>query len=130
MLLLCFWFKFQCNCGFLRCECFILSYFFIDNQKAPQKINKHRAMDDIKESIAELKFYQDNIFKHRTKKWQQKADWELCRDREHLLYVLLRNLIFGLLLDVRSRVKSSEIHSDWIWYIFWKRIFLPSIFCG
>ncbi|KAL1826214.1 hypothetical protein ACET3Z_012992 [Daucus carota] len=39
-----------------------------DNQKAPQKINKHRAMDDTKESIAELKFYQDNIFKHRTKK--------------------------------------------------------------
>ncbi|KAL1826215.1 hypothetical protein DCAR_0314414 [Daucus carota subsp. sativus] len=24
-----------------------------DNQKAPQKINKHRAMDDIKESIAQ-----------------------------------------------------------------------------
>ncbi|KAL1816877.1 hypothetical protein DCAR_0521282 [Daucus carota subsp. sativus] len=39
-----------------------------DNKKAPQKTNKHRAMDDIKESIAELKFYKDNIFKSRSKK--------------------------------------------------------------
>ncbi|GAB2275036.1 hypothetical protein Dimus_009804 [Dionaea muscipula] len=33
------------------------------NKKAPPKDNKHRAMDDIKESIRELKFYKDNIFK-------------------------------------------------------------------
>ncbi len=28
----------------------------------PNKTNAHRALDDIKESIAELKFYQDNYF--------------------------------------------------------------------
>lgn len=39
-----------------------------DNKKAPRKENKHRAMDDIKESIAELKYYKDNIFKARSKK--------------------------------------------------------------
>ncbi|KAL8146763.1 oligoribonuclease [Apium graveolens] len=39
-----------------------------DNKKAPQKTNKHRAMDDIRESIAELKFYKDNIFKLKSRK--------------------------------------------------------------
>lgn len=39
-----------------------------DNKKAPQKTNKHRAMDDIKESIAELKFYKNNIFKLKSRK--------------------------------------------------------------
>lgn len=39
-----------------------------DNRRAPQKENKHRAMDDIKESIAELKFYKDHIFKHKSNK--------------------------------------------------------------
>ena len=39
-----------------------------DNKKAPSKKNKHRAMDDIKESIAELKFYKDNIFKSKGRK--------------------------------------------------------------
>ncbi|GMY24192.1 oligoribonuclease isoform X1 [Fagus crenata] len=34
-----------------------------DNKKAPSKKNKHRAMDDIRESIMELKYYRDNIFK-------------------------------------------------------------------
>ncbi|KAI4383716.1 hypothetical protein MLD38_009522 [Melastoma candidum] len=34
-----------------------------DQKKAPAKENKHRAMDDIRESIMELKFYKDNIFK-------------------------------------------------------------------
>ncbi|CAI9107217.1 OLC1v1006525C1 [Oldenlandia corymbosa var. corymbosa] len=34
-----------------------------DNKKAPQKENKHRAMDDIKESIAQLRYYKENIFK-------------------------------------------------------------------
>lgn len=40
-----------------------LRWYPRDKKKAPQKENKHRAMDDIKESIAELKFYKDNIFK-------------------------------------------------------------------
>ncbi|KVI03759.1 hypothetical protein Ccrd_017935 [Cynara cardunculus var. scolymus] len=31
--------------------------------KAPRKENKHRAMDDIKESIAELRYYKENVFK-------------------------------------------------------------------
>ncbi|KAF5206634.1 Oligoribonuclease [Thalictrum thalictroides] len=39
-----------------------------DNKKAPSKENKHRAMDDIKESIRELKYYKDNIFKEKSKK--------------------------------------------------------------
>ncbi|XP_059305111.1 oligoribonuclease-like isoform X1 [Lycium ferocissimum] len=34
-----------------------------DKKKAPQKESKHRAMDDIKESIAELKYYKEHIFK-------------------------------------------------------------------
>ncbi|XP_019178436.1 PREDICTED: oligoribonuclease [Ipomoea nil] len=38
-------------------------WFPRDNKKAPRKENKHRAMDDIKESIAELKYYKEHIFK-------------------------------------------------------------------
>ncbi|KAG9443044.1 hypothetical protein H6P81_018898 [Aristolochia fimbriata] len=34
-----------------------------DHKRAPQKANKHRAMDDIKESIRELKYYKQAIFK-------------------------------------------------------------------
>lgn len=34
-----------------------------DNKKAPSKENNHRAMDDIRESIRELKYYKENIFK-------------------------------------------------------------------
>ncbi|XP_008375398.3 oligoribonuclease-like isoform X2 [Malus domestica] len=34
-----------------------------DNKKAPCKENKHRALDDIRESIKELKYYKENIFK-------------------------------------------------------------------
>ncbi|XP_021832872.1 oligoribonuclease isoform X2 [Prunus avium] len=34
-----------------------------DNKKAPTKENNHRAMDDIRESIKELKYYKENIFK-------------------------------------------------------------------
>ncbi|XP_034689084.1 oligoribonuclease [Vitis riparia] len=34
-----------------------------DSKKAPPKENKHRAMDDIRESIRELKYYRENIFK-------------------------------------------------------------------
>lgn len=37
--------------------------FISENKKAPSKDNKHRAMDDIKESIKELKYYKANIFK-------------------------------------------------------------------
>ncbi|KAK9281314.1 hypothetical protein L1049_004213 [Liquidambar formosana] len=39
-----------------------------DNRKAPSKENRHRAMDDIKESIAELKYYKENIFKASSRK--------------------------------------------------------------
>ncbi|KAL5831655.1 hypothetical protein ACOSQ4_017009 [Xanthoceras sorbifolium] len=39
-----------------------------DNRKAPSKENKHRALDDIRESIMELKYYKENIFKPRSKK--------------------------------------------------------------
>lgn len=35
----------------------------VDQKKAPTKENKHRAMDDIRESIMELKYYKENIFK-------------------------------------------------------------------
>ncbi|KAL8531358.1 hypothetical protein ACS0TY_008105 [Phlomoides rotata] len=39
-----------------------------DKKKAPQKANNHRAMDDIRESIGELKFYKANIFKPKSRK--------------------------------------------------------------
>ncbi|KGN54054.1 oligoribonuclease [Cucumis sativus] len=38
-----------------------------DRKKAPPKENKHRAMDDIRESIMELKYYKENIFKNSKK---------------------------------------------------------------
>lgn len=38
-------------------------YCFADKKKAPSKENKHRALDDIRESIKELKYYKQNIFK-------------------------------------------------------------------
>ncbi|KAI3461762.1 hypothetical protein Pfo_018425 [Paulownia fortunei] len=40
-----------------------LRWYPRDYKKAPRKENKHRAMDDIKESIAELKYYKEHIFK-------------------------------------------------------------------
>lgn len=40
-----------------------LRWFPKDDRKAPKKEKKHRAMDDIKESIAELKYYKETIFK-------------------------------------------------------------------
>lgn len=46
----------------------IPSSVLLERKKAPQKENKHRAMDDIKESIAELKFYKEHIFKQRSRK--------------------------------------------------------------
>ncbi|KDP35136.1 hypothetical protein JCGZ_10670 [Jatropha curcas] len=39
-----------------------------DQKRAPPKENKHRAMDDIRESVRELKYYKENIFKARSKK--------------------------------------------------------------
>jgi oligoribonuclease len=39
-----------------------------EKKKAPRKEKNHRAMDDIKESIAELKYYKESIFKLRSKK--------------------------------------------------------------
>ncbi|XP_072959687.1 oligoribonuclease-like isoform X2 [Typha angustifolia] len=38
-------------------------WFPREKKRAPLKEQKHRAMDDIKESIKELKYYKDNIFK-------------------------------------------------------------------
>ncbi|GFZ01796.1 polynucleotidyl transferase, ribonuclease H-like superfamily protein [Actinidia rufa] len=35
----------------------------VENKKALSKKNKHRAMDDIRESIAELKYFKEHIFK-------------------------------------------------------------------
>eukprot|EP00262_Sarcandra_glabra_P018417 TRINITY_DN660_c0_g1_i1.p1 TRINITY_DN660_c0_g1~~TRINITY_DN660_c0_g1_i1.p1 ORF type:complete len:254 (+),score=52.85 TRINITY_DN660_c0_g1_i1:147-908(+) len=40
-----------------------LRWYPKDNRRAPSKVNKHRALSDIKESIMELKFYKENIFK-------------------------------------------------------------------
>lgn len=40
-----------------------LRWYPRDSRKAPQKENKHRAMDDIKESIAELKYFKETIFR-------------------------------------------------------------------
>ncbi|XP_057441569.1 putative disease resistance protein RGA4 [Lotus japonicus] len=39
-----------------------------DQKKAPIKENKHRALDDIRESIEELRYYKANIFKPKSKK--------------------------------------------------------------
>ncbi|KAJ1432114.1 Ribonuclease H-like superfamily [Sesbania bispinosa] len=39
-----------------------------DQKKAPSKENRHRAMDDIKESIEELRYYKANIFKSKSNK--------------------------------------------------------------
>lgn len=45
------------------CIMFNIIACFLERKKAPSKENKHRAMNDIKESIAELKYYKENIFK-------------------------------------------------------------------
>lgn len=39
-----------------------------DHRRAPAKKNNHRAMDDIRESIKELRYYRENIFKAKPKK--------------------------------------------------------------
>ncbi|KAH0855901.1 hypothetical protein HID58_084162, partial [Brassica napus] len=38
-------------------------WFPRDKNRAPAKKNNHRAMDDIRESIKELKYYKETIFK-------------------------------------------------------------------
>ncbi|XP_076902382.1 oligoribonuclease-like [Bidens hawaiensis] len=43
-------------------------WFPKDKKRAPKKEKNHRAMDDIKESIAELKYYKENVFKSQKKK--------------------------------------------------------------
>ncbi|KAJ4808164.1 Oligoribonuclease [Rhynchospora pubera] len=40
-----------------------IRWFPKEKKLAPTKEKRHRAMDDIKESIAELKYYKENIFK-------------------------------------------------------------------
>lgn len=42
---------------------FLLNFCDLEKKMAPAKEKRHRAMDDIKESIKELKFYKENIFK-------------------------------------------------------------------
>ncbi|MBA0752791.1 hypothetical protein Gogos_001594 [Gossypium gossypioides] len=39
-----------------------------EQENAPLKEKKHRAMDDIKESILELKYFKETIFKAKSKK--------------------------------------------------------------
>ena len=39
-----------------------------ERKQTPRKGKSHRAMDDIKESIAELKYYKGNIFKPQKSK--------------------------------------------------------------
>ncbi|WCJ27547.1 Oligoribonuclease [Euphorbia peplus] len=39
-----------------------------DHKKSPRKENQHRALADIRESIEELKYYKENIFKAKSKK--------------------------------------------------------------
>ncbi|KAJ7960452.1 oligoribonuclease [Quillaja saponaria] len=39
-----------------------------DQRKAPSKENRHRAMDDIRESIKELRYYKEKIFKSNSRK--------------------------------------------------------------
>lgn len=39
-----------------------------DQKRAPSKENRHRAMDDIRESIEELRYYKENIFKPKSRK--------------------------------------------------------------
>ncbi|CAL5190399.1 unnamed protein product [Lathyrus oleraceus] len=39
-----------------------------DQKRAPSKEKRHRALDDIRESIEELRYYKENIFKPKIKK--------------------------------------------------------------
>ncbi|KAL9316073.1 hypothetical protein ACSQ67_017074 [Phaseolus vulgaris] len=44
------------------------SLLLLDLKNAPSKENRHRAMDDIRESIEELRYYKENIFKPKSRK--------------------------------------------------------------
>ncbi|ONI21166.1 hypothetical protein PRUPE_2G051000 [Prunus persica] len=46
-----------------RVKALCIRWYPRDNKNAPSKENNHRAMDDIRESIRELKYYKENIFK-------------------------------------------------------------------
>ncbi|GMI94922.1 hypothetical protein like AT2G26970 [Hibiscus trionum] len=50
----------------VRALCF--RWYPRDQKKAPAKEKKHRAMDDIRESILELKYFKETIFKAKSKK--------------------------------------------------------------
>ncbi|GMI74357.1 hypothetical protein like AT2G26970 [Hibiscus trionum] len=50
----------------VRALCF--RWYPRDQKKAPAKEKKHRAMDDIRESILELKYFKETIFKSKSKK--------------------------------------------------------------
>ncbi|KAJ7964907.1 Oligoribonuclease [Quillaja saponaria] len=39
-----------------------------DQKKAPSKENRHRAMDDIRESITELRYYKEKLFKSQSRR--------------------------------------------------------------
>lgn len=45
-----------------------IRWFPKERKQTPRKQKNHRAMDDIRESIKELQFYKDNIFKSRQSK--------------------------------------------------------------
>jgi uncharacterized protein YchJ len=45
--------------------CLFAILLFAERKQTPRKQKNHRAMDDIRESIAELKYYKDNIFNHK-----------------------------------------------------------------
>uniref|UniRef100_A0ACD5ZCL2 Uncharacterized protein n=2 Tax=Avena sativa TaxID=4498 RepID=A0ACD5ZCL2_AVESA len=45
-----------------------IRWFPKERKQTPRKEKNHRAMDDIRESIKELQFYKDNIFKSRQSK--------------------------------------------------------------
>ena len=63
----------------------------LEKNRAPAKKNNHRAMDDIRESIKELKYYKENIFKaNKGRRWgsRERGYWD-CR-----LGVILLNVFF------------------------------------
>lgn len=48
--------------------CFVC--WALEKNRAPAKKNNHRAMDDIRESIKELKYYKETIFKaNKGRRW-------------------------------------------------------------
>ncbi|XP_044506248.1 oligoribonuclease-like isoform X2 [Mangifera indica] len=56
--------------NFVKCsvKALCVRWYPRENRKAPSKENKHRALDDIRESIAELKYYKESIFRSKSKK--------------------------------------------------------------